>query len=211
MNESSSQQKQPPDVEFPDTPYSNASTFSYQQGSTPTSRTPKKKSRIASFVEHKEWHNANCYDELLEVLFRIHERKTSVNLEVYAGVIQFISCKHILALHPPYPSCCGVGMYVLPVIPQKMESAGYNKDITFAVTGISSAIGCILAGLFANLPFVVAPPAAISIFLAIYLETAQLGINEGNFAVIFSGLSLILLGWPPLGTFMTRVRLLLPL
>jgi hypothetical protein len=83
-----------PDIyqrQYPDTPSS-----SDQLETTPTSKTPKRKSRIASFVEQKEWHNANCYDELLEVLFRINERKSSVNLEVYAGVIQFISCKALV-------------------------------------------------------------------------------------------------------------------
>jgi hypothetical protein len=84
-----------PDIyqrQYPDTP----SSSDQLETTTPTSKTPKRKSRIASFVEQKEWHNANCYDELLEVLFRINERKSSVNLEVYAGVIQFISCKALV-------------------------------------------------------------------------------------------------------------------
>jgi hypothetical protein len=58
---------------------------------TPLSST-KRKSQIAEFVEHKDWQSANCYEKLLEVLFRINERNSSVNLEIYAGVIQFISC-----------------------------------------------------------------------------------------------------------------------
>lgn len=69
------------------------------QPNTPASKTPnKRKSRIAEYVEHQQWHDANWFSELLEVLFRINERKTSVNLEVYAGVIQFISCTVLIGV-----------------------------------------------------------------------------------------------------------------
>jgi hypothetical protein len=79
------------------TPLQSWSTASFgsSQPTTPSS-TSKRKSRIAEFVEHKDWQNANCYDELLEILFRIKERNSTVSLEVYAGVIQFISCESIV-------------------------------------------------------------------------------------------------------------------
>mmetsp|Transcript_20956 Transcript_20956/g.30211 ORF Transcript_20956/g.30211 Transcript_20956/m.30211 type:complete len:525 (+) Transcript_20956:196-1770(+) len=147
-----------------------------------------KVSRIAEFVEQRDWERPDWHDQLLEVLFRLNERNTTVQMEVYAGVIQFISC-----------------MYVLPVIPQKMVSAGYDADATFATAALASAIGSILAGLFTNLPFVVAPPTAISIFVALYLEEAGLHKSDGNAAIILSGVALIMFGWRPIGTFFTRL------
>ena len=69
------------------------------------------------------------------------------------------------------------------------------------------AIGSIIGGLFANLPFIVAPPTAISIFLSVFLQERQMKYDMGNQAVIYSGFALIFLGWRPLGTLFTRVRI----
>jgi hypothetical protein len=58
----------------------------------------------------------------------------------------------------------------------------------------------------ANLPFIIAPPTAISIFLSVFLQERDLDVDIGNQAVIYSGMALIFLGWRPLGTLCTRVR-----
>ena len=67
------------------------------------------------------------------------------------------------------------------------------------------AVGCFIAGLVANLPFIVAPPTAISIFLSIYLQERNADKQVGSSAVVLSGLALILFGWRPLATFATKV------
>lgn len=66
-------------------------------------------------------------------------------------------------------------------------------------------IGCIIGGLFANLPFIIAPPTAISIFLSIFLQQKRLDTAIGNQAVVASGIGLIFLGYRPLGRFLSQV------
>jgi hypothetical protein len=68
-----------------------------------------------------------------------------------------------------------------------------------------SALGSLLGGLFANLPFIIAPPTSISIFLSLYLQDNGYDANVGNSAVALSGLLLICLGWRPLSVFCNRV------
>jgi xanthine/uracil/vitamin C permease (AzgA family) len=68
-------------------------------------------------------------------------------------------------------------------------------------------IGCIVGGLFANLPFIIAPPTAISIFLSIFLQQNRLDTAVGNQAVVASGIGLIFLGYRPLGRFLSQVSL----
>ena len=53
------------------------------------------------------------FDDLCEILFHIKRRETSILSEIYYGFIQFISC-----------------VYVLPVIPNQLSVAGYNKENT---------------------------------------------------------------------------------
>jgi hypothetical protein len=38
------------------------------------------------------WHSESYFDELCEILFHVKRRKTTINLEIYCGVVQFISC-----------------------------------------------------------------------------------------------------------------------
>ncbi len=70
-----------------------------------------------------------------------------------------------------------------------------------------SAIGSILGGLLANLPFIIAPPTSISIFLALYLQDNGWDPKVGDSAVALSGILLILLGWRPLSVFCNKVSL----
>ena len=73
-----------------------------------------------------------------------------------------------------------------------------------------SAIGSIIGGVIANLPFVIAPPTSISIYLSLYLQDNGWDSQVGNSAVALSGILLILLGWRPLSVFCNRVRYFSP-
>lgn len=89
-----------------------------EDGETGVIPLTKRKSSIYRFVEERPWERSDSWhSELLEVLFKIDERESSVKNEIYGGMVQFIAC-----------------MYFLPVIPQKMEAAGYNTDNTFVVS-----------------------------------------------------------------------------
>lgn len=39
------------------------------------------------------WRSQNFIEDLCEILFHVKKRKTTVELEIWCGVIQFISCK----------------------------------------------------------------------------------------------------------------------
>lgn len=70
-------------------------------------------------------------------------------------------------------------------------------------------VGSIIGGLFSNLPFIIAPPTAISIFLSIFLQQKKLDTSVGNQAVVASGIGLIFLGYRPLSRFLSRVSVAL--
>jgi hypothetical protein len=56
-------------------------------------------------------------DSRLEKLFKLSKRGTTWEMEVYCGVIQFISC-----------------VYVLPVVPLQLKAAGFNIGDTISIT-----------------------------------------------------------------------------
>jgi hypothetical protein len=87
-------------------------------GGTNGSVNDQRKSAISRFVESRSWeHSSTWHGELLEALFKIKERETTIAAEIYGGIVQYVAC-----------------IYFLPVIPQKMEAAGYNTDNTFVVS-----------------------------------------------------------------------------
>ncbi len=138
--------------------------------------------RLKSLAQRDFYQQDDWVDQFFEILFKIKQRGTTVKAEFYYGVIHFISC-----------------VYCLAVIPQQLKNAGYNSRKTIVSVALCTGVGSILAGLFANLPFVLAPPTVVSIFLSVYLQQKSEGPHEGSLAIMFSGLLLILFGWRPLG------------
>jgi predicted benzoate:H+ symporter BenE len=56
------------------------------------------------------------------------------------------------------------------------------------------------------MPLIIAPPTSVSIFLAVSMQQQGLVPNQGNAAVIYSGIILTLIGvFPPLGRFVSQV------
>jgi AGZA family xanthine/uracil permease-like MFS transporter len=138
---------------------------------------------------HAEFYSAeNWFWEMCNILFKLRRRKTTIKSEIWYGFIHFISC-----------------FYCLAVIPQQLSNAGYSSRPTIVSVALCSGFGSIFSGLFANLPFVLAPPTVISIFLSVYLQQYNEGPAEGNIAVIISGFILIFFGWKPLGKFVARL------
>lgn len=79
--------------------------------------------------------------ESLEFYFQLADRGTTIEKELYAGFVQFVSC-----------------IYILPVVSRQLESAGYHRAQLVIATATVCAIGCILSSYTTNLPFIVAPP-----------------------------------------------------
>lgn len=90
-------------------------------------------------------------------------RGASTSREIYFGFIQYVSC-----------------LYVLPVLHEQMKHAGYPEEPTVAVTALMSGIACIVSGLTANLPFILAPPTSVSIWFSVFLQDYDLEPSFGN-------------------------------
>eukprot|EP01038_Epipyxis_sp_PR26KG_P014832 gene14832-19929_t len=127
--------------------------------------------------------------DMLENVFKLKKRNTTIELEVLTGVIQFISC-----------------LYVLPVVPFQMQRAHFNSTDSIMATTVTCAIGCIISAFLTDMPFIIAPPTSVSIFYAVSLQQSGLGPKYGNGALMVAGAALALCGIvPPLGRFFTRM------
>jgi adenine/guanine/hypoxanthine permease len=123
-------------------------------------------------------------------IFHLKERGVTVRSEIYCGLIQFVSC-----------------CYVLPVVPTQLEQAGYDASATIIVTALMTGIGCIAAGVLSDLPFIIAPPTAVSIFLSVSIRKIQLSQSHANTAVAISGLLMCGFMYRP---FLKTLRILIP-
>eukprot|EP00607_Mallomonas_marina_P008987 CAMPEP_0182417014 /NCGR_PEP_ID=MMETSP1167-20130531/1453_1 /TAXON_ID=2988 /ORGANISM="Mallomonas Sp, Strain CCMP3275" /LENGTH=739 /DNA_ID=CAMNT_0024590283 /DNA_START=59 /DNA_END=2279 /DNA_ORIENTATION=- len=128
------------------------------------------------------------FDKTLEDFFKIRRRGSTVKIEIVTGIVQFISC-----------------LYILPVVPQQMYKAGYDKVSSIVSTAAACGIGCILSAFLTNMPFIIAPPTSVSIFHAIYVTQFHMEKYEGNAAMVLSGAFLILVGYRPLGRFIAML------
>ena len=94
------------------------------------------------------------------------------------------------------------------VIPHQMSQAGYNLINTATICSAMSALACFLSAFLTNLPFVVSPPAAVSVFLAVFLRNQKLAPHVGNIAVVYSGVGMTILGLVrPLTVIFYKVKL----
>ena len=110
-------------------------------------------------------------------------------MEIYTGLIQFISC-----------------LYVLPVVPFQMARCHYSQEPTIIATAVTCAIGCFLGGILTDVPFIIAPPTSVSIFFAVSMQQINFSYIEGNAIMLISGAALACIGiFPPLGRFLTMV------
>ena len=150
-----------------------------------------RKSTLNDLVTSEFYNRENWFEEMCEVLFKINGRGTTIKAELYFGVIHFISC-----------------FYCIAVVPQILSDSKYDPKATAVAVSLCSGIGSIFCGLFANLPFVLAPPTVVSIFLAGFNEQNGIGPAVGNYGVMFSGALLTLFYYRPLGEF---IRYLIPL
>ena len=124
--------------------------------------------------------------DYVELVFKVQKRNTTVEFEIYCGLIQFISC-----------------LYVLPVVPEQLDRIGFNKEASIIVTCITCAIGSIAASFVTDMPFIIAPPTSVSIFYAVSVQQQGFSKTFANGAIILSGAALAIVGAvPPLHRFL---------
>lgn len=85
----------------------------------------------------------------LEKIFKLQQKGTNVRTEVIAGATTFATMAYILAVNPNILSVTGM-----------------DRNAIFVATALAAAVGSILMGLMANLPFALAPGMGLNVFFA---------------------------------------------
>ena len=83
----------------------------------------------------------------MEKFFKLRENNTNVKTEVVAGVTTFFAMAYIIFVQPTY-----------------LSAAGMDANAVMLATCISSALGCFLTALLANVPFAQAPGMGLNAF-----------------------------------------------
>lgn len=96
---------------------------------------------------------------VLENVFRIKERGSSISKEFLAGLTTFMTMSYII--------------FVQPAV---LESAGINFDAGLLATVLASAIACVVMGLLANYPIALAPGMGENFFFSYTLVPMLVGI-----------------------------------
>ncbi len=114
---------------------------------------------------------------MLEKLFKLKERQTTVKTEVVAGVTTFMTMAYILAVNPSI-----------------LSEAGMDSTAVLLATCLASFIGTALMALFANLPFALSAGMGLNAFMA-YTVVGVLGYSwqVALFAVFIEGIVFIVL------------------
>lgn len=114
---------------------------------------------------------------MLEKLFKLSSKKTSVKTEVLAGLTTFLTMAYILGVNP--------GM---------LSSTGMPLESVFLATAISSGIACLIMGLVANYPVALAPGMGVNALFT-YTVVAIMGFSwQAALAAVFiSGLIFVVI------------------
>lgn len=114
---------------------------------------------------------------MLERLFKLQEHKTTVKVELLAGLTTFLTMAYILFANPDI-----------------MSVAGMPKEAVFTATAVAAALGCFLMGLWANFPAGLAPGMGLNAFFA-FAVVGGMGYTWGQAlaAVFVSGIIFFLL------------------
>lgn len=109
--------------------------------------------------------------------FKLEERNTTVKREITAGLTTFMTMAYILIVNPI-----------------TLAETGMDVNALFTATALSAIVGCLVMGLYANMPFALAPGMGLNAFFA---YTVVLGMGYpwefALTAVFLEGLIFVLL------------------
>lgn len=115
---------------------------------------------------------------MLERFFKLSERKTTIGTEFMAGLATFLTATYILIVNP-----------------QVQASTGMPQKALFTATALSIIIGTLLIGLFANMPFILAPGMGINMYFAYSIVGGmKYTWQEALTAVLIAGVLFVLSG-----------------
>ena len=101
-------------------------------------------------------------NNFLEKMFHLKERGSTAKTEILAGLTTFLTCVYIVAVNPAI-----------------LSAAGMDTKAVFWATALASAIACIWIGVWANLPFALAPAMGLNAYFAFYVVNT-LGLSWQN-------------------------------
>jgi AGZA family xanthine/uracil permease-like MFS transporter len=107
---------------------------------------------------------------LLERVFRLEKRGTTVRTEVLGGLTTFATMAYIIVVNPAI-----------------LEAAGIPRGPGTVATILTAVFGCLLMGLYANRPLAVAPYMGENAFIAYGLTALGIGWEQRLGAVFVSG------------------------
>ncbi|WP_372769219.1 NCS2 family permease [Lutibacter sp.] len=86
---------------------------------------------------------------MLDKFFKITENKSTLRIEITAGITTFMTMVYILAVNPSI-----------------LSAAGMDKDAVFTATALSAIVATLVMALVAKLPFALAPGMGLNAFFA---------------------------------------------
>jgi AGZA family xanthine/uracil permease-like MFS transporter len=107
---------------------------------------------------------------MLQRLFRLRERRTTVRLEILGGATTFVTMAYIIVVNPAI-----------------LEKAGIPKGPSTVATILAAIFGTLLMGLYANRPIAVAPYMGENAFIAFGLMAFGITWQQRLGAVFVSG------------------------
>jgi AGZA family xanthine/uracil permease-like MFS transporter len=113
---------------------------------------------------------------MVNSLFHLKEKQTSVRIEVIAGLTTFLTMAYIIFAQPNI-----------------LGPTGMDKDALIGVTCIVSAVATIITGVFANAPIAMAPGMGLNAFFAYLVISGKMDWQTALGAVFLSGLLFLLL------------------
>lgn len=119
----------------------------------------------------------NTSSDILEKIFKIEERGSSIRTEVLGGLTTFLTMAYIVFVNPAI-----------------LSATGMDKGALITVTCLATAIGTGIAALWANAPFALAPGMGLNAFFTYTLVLGQ-GVSwEDALGVVFiSGLFFLIM------------------
>ncbi|MCP4375177.1 MAG: NCS2 family permease [bacterium] len=114
---------------------------------------------------------------MLEKIFELKARGTNVRREVVAGAVTFLTMSYIVIVNPDI-----------------LSQTGMDKNALIGVTILAAAFGTLLVGLWANVPFAMAPGMGLNAFFTYTLVIGHKVSWEQALGVVFlSGVVFLLL------------------
>jgi AGZA family xanthine/uracil permease-like MFS transporter len=114
---------------------------------------------------------------MIDRFFRIKERNTSLRQEIIGGLTTFLTMSYIIFLHP-----------------NMLAETGMDKGALITITCVASFIGTLIVGIWANVPFALAPGLGLNSFFTYYVVIG-LGVDWQTAlgAVFISGILFLIL------------------